>query len=108
MRGPLVVESAQRRARQVGGDVRLCHLEGGAGGRELVATEDAREGAALVAPRLEVDQESSGNRGRAQLHAGGSETSSLGTATTNRPPQSPIAFICSTISERRFQGRMRT
>ena len=102
------MEAAHRATRVVPSDVRLRHLESNAGGGQLVTAEGAREEATLVVLRLEVDEEGARHRSGADLHAGGSTTSSCGTATTKRPPHSPTARICPTISSRRFQGRIST
>src|SRR5690349_14512481 len=67
--------------------------------------EGTREEASTIFTAFEFGQPHAGDCRLLELHA---NTSSDGIATTKRPPQFRITFICSVISSFRFQGRMRT
>src|SRR6187455_1747524 len=90
----LPVEAAERAAPGVPRQAALHEPVGEAAGTEEPGVESAGEEAALVGGGLDLDE----------LH----RTVTSGIATTNRPPQSRTAPICSVISRVRFQGRMRT
>ena len=74
------------------------------GGSELARAGGAREEAAVVGQRLDLDEEGPLDAEADELHS----SCTPGIATTKRPPQSRIAAICPAISARRFHGRMRT
>ena len=105
VRRRLPVEAAQRAAAGVERQTRLHEAVGQSARGELAGAEGAREGAARVGPRLDVDEMGAGDAERREPH--GSSVVS-GIATTKRPPHSRTAFICSVISARKFQGRIQT
>jgi len=75
----------------------------GGGNGELVAVDGAGEHPPLVLHRLRNHYDRALDRGLLECH---SMTSNSGVLTTNLPPQSRMWAICTTISSRRFQGRM--
>ena len=70
----------------------------------------ARESGHTRFPLCEGDLDHAIDRRRREVHAAisGAKTSSCGTATTKRPPQSPIKAWSAAISWRRFHGRIST
>src|SRR5213593_2961488 len=105
VRRALRVHAAQRAPRAVLGEIALHHARVETVRRELARAERARKRTPLVAVRLHLDQERTGDHCLAEGHG---ITVASGIGTTNFPPHSRIPAICETISSLKFQGRIST
>ena len=70
---------------------------------EIAAAKGPGEQPPIVFVGLDVDDEGAGQGRFAEQHQ---NTSTRGIGTTNFPPHSRMAAICSAISSLRFHGRM--